>query len=160
MPNLGFSKSNAAKSVLWGAAAGIAASLIGIFVLDDFHVPQDLARQLIFGLPLWLLVISSFQEFFFRGLIQSELSDVYGEWVGLLAANLLFTAWHYVSPIVDLATFPLVSMLGIASTFLAGLVYGYSFMRSGNMISPWLGHVISGIAFILVGAMDFGALYS
>jgi membrane protease YdiL (CAAX protease family) len=160
MLELGFSGSNLIKSLLWGVAAGGATSLIGIFALDNFHVPRDLTRQLILGVPLWLFVVSPFQEFFFRGLIQSKLSIVYGEWVGLLTANLFFTAWHYVSPIIDLSAFPLVSTLGIASTFLAGLVYGYSFMRSGNILSPWLAHVISGIAFIVVGVMDFGVSYS
>jgi len=73
-------------------------------------------------------------------------------------ANVAFTAWHYVSPIVDLATFPLETVLGFVSTFLAGLIYGYACMRSRSIIAPWLGHSISGMTFIVVGAMDFGFL--
>jgi membrane protease YdiL (CAAX protease family) len=49
----------------------------------------------------------------------------------------------------------LTTALGIASTFAAGLVYGYAFSRCKNIIAPWLGHALSGIAFVFVGAMDF-----
>jgi hypothetical protein len=62
--------------------------------------------------------------------------------------------WHYLSPIVDLATFPLASWSGALSTFVAGLAYGYAFMRSESVVAPWLAHAIAGIVFILAGAMD------
>jgi membrane protease YdiL (CAAX protease family) len=100
-------------------------------------------------------VISPFQEFFFRGWLQSNLSHLLGKWSGLIIACLGFTLWHYLSPIVDLAPFPLYTPAGLASTFLAGLTYGYVFSRSNNILSPWLGHAISGIMFIIIGATDF-----
>jgi membrane protease YdiL (CAAX protease family) len=48
----------------------------------------------------------------------------------------------------------LTSWAGLLSTFFVGLLYGYSFQRSQNIIAPWLGHAISGVAFVVVGAMD------
>ena len=152
--SLVFFRRNVWKSVLWGTSAGVISSLIGLSVLGDVDIPGNLDQQLVLGIPLWLLVISPFQEFFFRGLMQSEFTERLGEWKGLLFANVCFTAWHYLSPIVDLAQFPLKSWAGLLSTFAAGLVYGYAFQRSQNFIAPWLAHTISGICFMVVGAMD------
>jgi membrane protease YdiL (CAAX protease family) len=147
-----------ANSLFWAVAAGSVSGLLGLIALDDIRVPQDLVKQLLVGLPFWLLIISPSQEFFFRGLIQSSLGQMVGEWKGLLLANIAFTAWHYLSPIVDMADFPLTSVFGFVSTFLAGLVYGYAFMRSRSILSPWLGHALAGVVFIAVGAMDFGIM--
>ena len=152
--SLVFFKRSAWISVAWGIGAGVISSLIGFSVLSDLAIADNLGQQLLIGIPLWLLVISPFQEFFFRGLMQSELTAMLGKWKGLLIANVFFTAWHYLSPIVDLASFPLKSWAGLLSTFAAGLVYGYAFQRSQNVIAPWLAHAISGIIFLVFGLMD------
>ncbi|MCJ7736334.1 MAG: CPBP family intramembrane metalloprotease [Anaerolineae bacterium] len=152
---MGFTRRNMASALLWGVGAGIVSSAAGLAVLTERSVPSNLGLQMLIGLPLWVLVISPFQEFFFRGWMQSQLGEVLGGWWGLVLANVCFTVWHYVSPIVDLASFPLASVGGVIATFFAGLAYGYAFHRSRNVIAPWLGHAISGLAFVLVGAMDF-----
>ena len=152
--SLGFFKRNLKNSLAWGMGVGIISSLVGVFVLKEITLPSNLGPQLLIGIPSWLLVISPFQEFFFRGWMQSRLSDFFGKWIGLILANVCFTAWHYLSPIIDLAPFPLTSYLGLGSTFFVGLLYGYSFQRSKNIIAPWVGHTISGIVFIIIGAMD------
>lgn len=152
--SLGFFKRNVKKSLVWGIGTGIISSLIGLSVIRGITLPSDLGLQLLIGIPLWLLVISPFQELFFRGWMQSRLSDVFGKWMGLILANVCFTGWHYLSPIVDLAPFPLTSFIGLVSTFFVGLLYGYSYQRTKNVLAPWLGHSISGIAFIFAGAMD------
>jgi membrane protease YdiL (CAAX protease family) len=154
-PTLGFSTQNLGRALLWGVGAGVMSSIIGIMMLKEVALARDLDRQLLIGIPLWFLIISPFQEFFFRGWMQSRLEDSLGAWWGLLIANVCFTLWHYVSPIVGLATFPLTTVTGVLSTFVAGLAYGYAFQRSGNILSPWLGHTIAGVGFIIVGAMDF-----
>ncbi len=153
--HLGFFKRNVKKSIVWGIGTGAISGLLGLLVIRDIAVPGDLGSQLLLGIPFWLLIISPFQEFFFRGWMQSRLSDYLGNWAGLILANVCFTAWHYLSPIVDLAPFPLTSLAGLLSTFFVGLLYGYSFQRNNNIIAPWLGHTISGIMFVIGGAMDF-----
>jgi len=130
-------------------------SLAGLAVLQERAYVNNLGQQLLIGIPLWVLVISPFQEFFFRGWMQSGLTEALGKWRGLIISTACFTAWHYLSPIVDLTTFPLLSTEGIISTFAAGLAFGYAFQMSKNIIAPWLGHLISGIVFIIIGAMDF-----
>lgn len=157
--SLGFFKRNVKNSLAWGIGVGIISSLVGLLVLREIDPPNNLGLQLIIGIPFWILVISPFQEFFFRGWMQSRLSDFFGKWIGLILANVCFTAWHYLSPIIDLAPFPLTSYIGLASTFFVGLLYGYSFQRSQNIIAPWLGHTISGIVFIIIGTMDLIQVY-
>jgi len=152
---IGFSRQNLGKALFWGICAGIVSSLAGLAVLQDRAFVRDLGQQLLIGIPLWILVISPFQEFFFRGWMQSGLTEALGKWWGLLISTTCFTVWHYLSPIVDLATFPLESTGGIISTFAAGLAFGYAFQLSKNIIAPWLGHLISGIVFIIIGAMNF-----
>ncbi len=152
---IGFSRQNLGKALFWGICAGIVSSLAGLAVLQERAFVRDLGQQLLIGIPLWILVISPFQEFFFRGWLQSGLTENLGKWWGLVISTVCFTAWHYLSPISDLATFPLASTGGIISTFAAGLAFGYAYQMSKNIIAPWLGHLISGIVFIIIGAMDF-----
>ena len=152
---MGFSRQNRRKALLWGVGAGGVSSIVGMLILEDRLVPSNLGMQLLIGVPFWLLVISPFQEFFFRGWMQSGLGEVVGEWWGMVIANVCFTAWHYVSPIVDMTPLPLETVVGVTSTFVAGLAYGYAFLRSRSVASPWLGHAISGIVFIIAGAMNF-----
>ena len=152
---IGFSRQNLGKAFFWGSCAGIVSSLAGLAVLQERAYVNNLGQQLLIGIPLWALVISPFQEFFFRGWMQSGLTEALGKWWGLIISTACFTAWRYLSPIVDLTTFPLLSTEGIISTFAAGLAFGYAFQMSKNIIAPWLGHLISGIVFIIIGAMDF-----
>ena len=152
---MGFSRRNLGKALLWGIGAGVVSSIVGLLILEERMAANNLLQQLLIGVPFWLLVISSFQEFFFRGWMQSSLGKVFGEWWGLIIANACFTLWHYVSPIADAAPMPLETVIGVGSTFIAGLAYGYGFMKSKSVIAPWVGHAISGIVFVMVGAMDF-----
>jgi membrane protease YdiL (CAAX protease family) len=152
---IGLRKDNLGVALAWGLGAGLLSSVIGLALLEDPGDPYDLPLQLLIGIPFWVLVIAPFQEFFFRGWMQSELGKALGEGWGLLLATAGFTLWHYLSPILDLAPMPLGRGVGVASTFIVGLAYGYVFRRTGNLVSPWLAHAISGIIFTLVGAMDF-----
>ena len=100
-------------------------------------------------------MISPFQEFFFRGWLQSRFAMILGKWRGLILANVCFTLWHYCAPFVTQSPVPLKTPLGALSTFIVGLLYGYTFMRTRNIIAPWLAHILAGITFIIIGAMDF-----
>jgi membrane protease YdiL (CAAX protease family) len=88
---MGFARRHMRKGIAWGIAAGVVSSLVGLSVLDRSWGAQALGRQVLIGVPLWLLVISPFQEFFFRGWMQSILNEHLGPWWDLLVANLCFT---------------------------------------------------------------------
>jgi len=152
--SLGFHKANLSPSLRWGILGGILSGLIGVAVLPKLSVPSNLRLQLLIGVPIWTLVASPFQEFFFRGDLQPIIQGRFGDLSGLLLANLGFTLWHYCAPFSG-SPVPLDTLLGFASTFFAGLIYAYIFQRTKNIIAPWLAHPLTGVIFIVVGAMDF-----
>lgn len=152
---IGFTRQNIRPALLWSIAGGILTSLIGIAVLPERSLPSQIGLQLAIGVPIWLLIASPFQEFFFRGWLQTRFENRLGNWWGLLLANACFTLWHYCAPFVGATPVPLETPIGALSTFGAGLVYAYVFQRTRNITAPWLAHVIAGITFIVVGAMDF-----
>ncbi len=152
---MGFTRANLSSAVLWGIGVGFVTGIVGILMVKVENPPADLGLQIAIGIPIWLLLASPFQEFFFRGWMQSRLERALGQWQGLLLTTLLFLLWHYFPAFLEKSTFPLRTILGIAATFGVGLLYGYSFQRTGNIVAPWLAHAISGIGFVLIGAMNF-----
>jgi membrane protease YdiL (CAAX protease family) len=152
---MGFTRRNAGRAIGWGLVAGVATSLIGLFAVQERSLPTDLGLELAVGVPMWLLVASPFQEFFFRGWLQPRFEARLGKGLGLLAATAGFAAWHYCWPLAEQTSVPLGSLRGAAATFGAGLVYGYSFQCSGSILAPWLAHALSGITFVVVGAGSF-----
>jgi membrane protease YdiL (CAAX protease family) len=153
--DMGFTRANLRSALVWGIAAGFVTGLVGILLVKVDNPPADMALQIAIGIPIWLLLASPFQEFFFRGWLQSRLEQALGRWQGLLLTTLLFLLWHYFPSFLEKSTFPLGTIPGILATFGAGLLYGYSFQRTRNIIAPWLAHAISGIGFVLIGAMNF-----
>ena len=152
---MGFTRQNLGAAVRWGLAAGVATSLIGFVVVKERSVPPNLGLELAVGIPLWLLVASPFQEFFFRGWLQPRFEDRLGKWLGLLVATAAFTAWHYCWPLAAQTSFPLHTLHGFVAVSAAGLIYGYSFQRTGSIVTPWLAHAFSGITFVFIGAGSF-----
>jgi membrane protease YdiL (CAAX protease family) len=152
---MGFTKHNLLSALRWGLAGGIITGFIGVTVVPQRSLPPMLGLQLLIGIPIWALIASPFQEFFFRGWLQSRFVNKVGTCLGLLAATACFTLWHYFAPFIGRTTVPLDTPIGAISTFGAGLVYAYVFQRTRNIIAPWLAHIVTGIAFIVVGAMDF-----
>jgi len=152
---MGFTRKNMASAVYWGLAAGLSTSLLGFVSLPVRSLPSNLGLELAAGIPLWLLLASPFQEFFFRGWLQPRCESRLGKSLGLLAATAGFTAWHYCWPLASQSPFPLYALHGLAATFAAGLIYGYSFQRTGSIMTPWLAHAFSGITFLFAGAGSF-----
>jgi membrane protease YdiL (CAAX protease family) len=152
---MGFTRHNARQALLWGIGAGLATSLIGLVTVGRYSLAPSLGLRLVVGIPMSLLLASPFQEFFFRGWLQPRFEAALGALGGLLVTNVCFTLWHYVAPMSGTggSTFPLNTLRGFASTFAAGLIYGYGFQRTRNILAPWLAHALALIAFIAVDAM-------
>jgi membrane protease YdiL (CAAX protease family) len=155
---MGFTGDGLPDALAWGVGTGIVSSIIGYVTVPERSLTADVGRQLAVGIPLWLLLASPFQEFFFRGWLQPRWERGLGKGWGLLVATIGFTGWNYLLPIFGgsgQSSFPLYSLKGLAATFGAGLVYGYGFRRSGSIVAPWLAHALSGIMFVAVGASSF-----
>ena len=155
---LGFSKRNLTSALIFGGVAGVIwAAYTTIFFRQDSPLPPLWGLQVAIAFPIWLFVMSPFQEFFFRGWLQPRLQLVMGKWGGLGLTAFAFTLWHFFPHLegTSTSTLPLGSTLGLASIFLAGLLFGYIFQRTENILAPWLAHAIGGIALVLIGEMSF-----
>jgi membrane protease YdiL (CAAX protease family) len=155
---LGFSRRNLSSALTWGLAAGVVWSIYTyLFFRQDRPLPPLWGLQAAIALPLWLLVMSPFQEFFFRGWLQPRLQTLTGKWAGVAITALAFTLWHYFPQFegTPTATLPLGSPLGLLSIVLAGLLFGYVFDRTENILASWLAHAIGGITLVLIGEMSF-----
>jgi len=156
-PTLGFTRRNLGQGLLWGVGAGLIASAYVVWRASRNPYPpvSNLGLQLAAGVPLALLVVAPFQEFFFRAWLQPRLEAALGRWRGLLLTALSFSLWHLLAPFEGTATSSLqVSTLaGILTTLAMGLAFGYIFQRVRNIAAPWLAHALMVVATILVGAM-------
>jgi membrane protease YdiL (CAAX protease family) len=111
------------------------ANAIFIFVFADqlqgIWADGDLwgqAAVVVFTNLLW----GFYQEFVYRGILQTELVRRWGAVFGILAANLLFTFgplhfYHFRGSV------PGQALLVFANVFLIGLFFGVLFWRSGNL---------------------------
>lgn len=153
---MGFTRRNLGPALLWGAGTGIAAgayTIVVFFSESRSFPPPMLGLQLAVGIPVWLLIMSPFQEFFFRGWLQPRCQAVAGKWGGLLITALCFTLWHFFPPFESSTTtsLPLSSVSGIVTMVGFGLIWGYIFQRTENIVAPWLSHVLAGIATVVIG---------
>jgi membrane protease YdiL (CAAX protease family) len=108
-------------------------------------------------------VINSFmEEGLFRGIMLPHfLQRMRFRTANLLQAT-LFAAWHLVWPIkaylngdVSAAgAFAQASLL--LGTFVAGLVYGYLFWRTGSLWAPWIAHFLNNTTLNLVQVQTAG----
>jgi len=155
---IGFRKNNFKKALLWGVIAGV---VWGVYTYVVFGVDQSLpplwALQVAIAVPFWFLIMSPFQEFFFRGWLQPKVQSAFGKPAGLIITSLAFTLWHFFPQLegTPTSTLPISSPIGILSTFLAGLLFGYIYQRTENIITPWVAHALGGVALVLMGMMSF-----
>jgi membrane protease YdiL (CAAX protease family) len=157
--SIGFTRQNLGRALLWGLGTGLAVMLY-IFVTSggERSLPPMLGVQLAVGIPMWFIIVSPFQEFFFRGWLQPKFQQALGKWAALVVTSICFTLWHFFPPF-DLpnptGTLPLTSLTGILTTFGLGMIWGYVLQRTGNIVAPWVTHSLAGIAIVLTGTMSF-----
>jgi membrane protease YdiL (CAAX protease family) len=151
---MGFALPNKRAIGQWTVGAGLFTALLGIILIGKVAIPPNLLVQMLVGAIVWILAASPFQELFFRAWLQTRLQKLLGDFSGLMLASILFVLWHYVAPLNTTAV-PLYTLPGLLGTFLAGLVYGYSFYRTRSFATPWLAHATAGMAFVLIGSVDF-----
>jgi len=93
---IGFTKRNLSKALWWGLGIGIVWGVYTYAVFrGDEPLPPLWGLQVVIALPIWLLVLSPFQEFFFRGWLQARFQVTLGKWWGLVVTSLAFTFWHF-----------------------------------------------------------------
>jgi membrane protease YdiL (CAAX protease family) len=153
---MGFTRRNLGRAVLWGLAAGLLCFLYTVGTASKVPPPPMLGLQLAIGIPIALLVMSPFQEFFFRGWLQPRFESAFGTWTGLSATALCFALWHYFPAFESSPTgaaIRLTSVYGFLTLLGLGLVWGYVFQRTRNIVAPWIAHTLAIIGLIATGAM-------
>jgi len=156
--SIGLTRRGLAPALAWGVGAGIGWAVYTYLAFGGEADPPPLwLAQVAIGLLVWLAIMSPFQELFFRGWFQPRLQARLGRGWGLVLTATAFTVWHFFPPFEGTATasLPLTSPLGIASTFVGGLLFGYVHQRTQNVIAPWLAHALGGIGLVLIGRMVF-----
>ncbi len=155
---LGLTTRDLVPAIAWGLVAGVVVGAVGVAIAESRDVQTAVLANFVWGIPAWFLLMSPFQELFFRGYMQSQLVEVLGAWQGLVLASLAFTFWHAI-PVFDPATtsLPVTTWLGAATTLFAGLVFGLVFLRTKNIVAPWLAHGIAGVTLVAIGVMRFGS---
>ena len=152
--SMGFTRRNLGLGLLWGAGGGLLLMVV-IWYTTEHRLAPFFGLQLIVGIPVWLLIMSPFQEFFFRGWLQPRFENALGLWPGLVATSIGFAAWHLCPAFEQAQIVPIMSLYGMVFTTAMGLIFGYTFCRTRNIMAPWLAHVLAGLTLVLSGAMTF-----
>jgi membrane protease YdiL (CAAX protease family) len=151
---MGFTRRNILPALGWGAGSGMLLMVV-IWFTTEHKLAPFFGLQLIVGIPIWLLIMSPFQEFFFRGWLQPRFEKSLGAWPGLVVTSIGFAVWHLCPPFEQAQIVPIMSVYGMMFTTVMGLVFGHAFRRTGNIVAPWLAHVLAGLTLVLSGAMTF-----
>ena len=142
----GFRTENLGKSVLQGLAlfaviGGVAAafyygiiySVIGEMPIKGFNVVQCLLVM-----PFMTLCVGISEEGLFRGYMQTHLEKAHGRERAILVQAVLFGIWHFVW---NLKPFDPIGMtFYMVSTFFFGLLFGYVYSKTRNLVPVVLAH--------------------
>jgi membrane protease YdiL (CAAX protease family) len=156
--SIGFTRRNLGLAIGWGLGAGLVLCLYTYLVFrGDEPLPPMWGLQILISFPIWLIILSPFQEFFFRGWLQPRFEVSLGKWWGLVVTSIAFALWHFFPQFEGTmtSTLPVSSLVGIVSVIGIGLLFGYVFQRTGNIVAPWLAHAVGGIGLVLIGRMVF-----
>jgi membrane protease YdiL (CAAX protease family) len=82
--------------------------------------------------------VASFEEeTLFRGFLQTELADRYGEWPAVVIQAGAFSVAH-------VGYYPFTALYLFAAAFAGGLVYGWLRKRRGRLLAPGIAHGLLG----------------
>ena len=112
---MGFTRQNLGQALIWGTGSGLLLMIV-IWFTTEHKLAPFFALQLIVGIPIWLLIMSPFQEFFFRGWLQPRFEKILGFWPGLVVTSVSFAVWHLLPPFEEAQIVPIMSVFGMSLT--------------------------------------------
>jgi hypothetical protein len=118
---------------------------------------------------LWLVlgnvVNSSMEEGLFRGVMLTHFRTQLSPWQANALQAVLFGLWHFVWPLkmflqgrASAATALGMGLTYLAASGIVGLLYGYMFLRTGNLWASWIAHTLHNSTFNLVHTLTPGGL--
>ena len=114
-------------------------------MITQKHYPQS------YGIIRTLVFAPFFEELFFRGIVLNKVKEKYSAMGAILFSSALFAIYH-----MDFEQSILI--------FFAGLIYGYIYIKKGNLSIVILIHFLNNLAFFflkdkLIDAEGFNILY-
>jgi len=142
----GFTTVNFCRSVLHGlvfyaVSGGLILitynCLLSTFISQASIEGYDVASFLS-AMPFMILCVGISEEGFFRGYVQTSLEKFYTPKKAILTQAILFGGWHF---IWNLSPFkPLEMSQYILTTFFTGLLFGYFYQRTRNLVPLVVAH--------------------
>jgi membrane protease YdiL (CAAX protease family) len=113
-------------------------TVLGIQVAQNQVVAtgQQDPRYFLYMIPVAILLVGPFEELVFRGGVQGILRRTWGPWVAIVVASVLFGLVHWVA--LTGGSGSRVPYVTVAATL--GLVLGYLYERSRNLVVPAVVH--------------------
>jgi len=137
----GFSRKHVVKYSLIGLAIGIPMGTVEYFILQPAPTfPTFEVKYFFRDLVYMLLFVGVAEELLFRGLIQRDLTGVFGWRWGLVGASLLFAVMHL--------TWRSLPELGFV--FIAGLVLGFLYWKTKSLLAPIVAHGVNNTMLVAV----------
>jgi len=141
---MGLTMANWRRHALLGSILGVPAGLIEYFILRPTPPYPDFRLTYFFQILFYMtLFVGLGEELLFRSLIQTSLEGAYGNKAGLLLGALIFAIMHLTWRSIPELIF----------VFFAGLILGYTFQKTGSLITPIFMHAINNT--VLMAVMPF-----
>ena len=142
--DIGFKQEGLLRYIVIGVLLGIPLGVGEYFIITPpAAYPTFEVKYLIRDLVYMVFFVGLGEELLFRGLVQREMTNLLGWKWGLLGASLMFMIMHL--------TWRSIPELGF--TFLAGLLFGYTYYKTRSLTAPIMAHGIGNT--VLVAIMPY-----
>ncbi|MFC1902464.1 lysostaphin resistance A-like protein [Chloroflexota bacterium] len=138
---LGFSKKHVLKYCLIGLAIGTMSGTVEYLILHPAATfPTFEVRYLFRDMVYMLLFVGLGEELLFRGLIQRDLTNIFGWKWGLVGASFLFAIMHLTWRSIPELVF----------VFFAGLIMGFIYWKTKSLLAPIVLHCVNNTMLVAV----------
>jgi len=142
--DIGFRRDGLTRYILIGVLIGIPLGVGEYFIITPAAAfPTFEFKYLIRDLVYMVVFVGLGEELLFRGLIQRDMTNLFGWKWGLLGASLMFMVMHL--------TWRSIPELGF--TFVVGLLFGYLYYRTRSLTAPIIAHGVGNT--VLVAIMPY-----
>lgn len=141
LTEIGFRKENMLKYLLLGLCLGIPLGTMEYFIITPAPAfPTFEFKYMFRDLIYMVFFVGLAEELLFRGLVQRDLTNMFGARWGLLGASFLFMVMHL--------TWRSVPELGYI--FLAGMILGYIYQKTNSLVAPIFLHGVANTMLVAV----------
>ncbi len=106
---------------------------------------------------IYISFVNSFlEEFFFRGFAYLKLKDKMSKFGASSVSALAFSLYHF--GMVTGWVSPLLTILGLAGLFFAGIIFNFINDRQGNIYASYAVHMFANFALNTIGLQMFGLI--